>query len=130
MEEFGEDYEKVTKLMINFKFKPQIQGFEFIRSAVLYVLKTETKSSCITTKLYPYLAKKFNTNQSCVERSIRRSIDLAFGAGGLLSINDYYGGIVYTNNIKFSNSEVISILVEIIRLDSLKRRVCETINEN
>ena len=126
IEEYDGDYDKVTRLMINFKFRPNSQGFDYVRSAVLYTLESDEKA-CITTKLYPYLAKKFNTKQPCVERSIRRSIDRAFKAGGLLSINDYYGGVVYTNNIKFSNSEMISILAEIIRLDNLKRRMCEIV---
>lgn len=118
------NYDKVTKLLLDFKFHPQMQGFEFLRSAVLYYLDKGDDLSGITTDVYPLLAEKYNTQVSSVERNIRKIIDKAYKFGGLLSINDYFDTILYTNKFKYSNYEIISILVEIIRLDNLKEELC------
>ncbi len=117
-------FEKVTKLMLSFKIQPQVQGFDFIRSAVLYYLKENKRCSKLTTEVYPILAKQYNTKEASIERNIRKCIENAYDAGGLLSINTYYGAIVYDNKFRFSNSELISIIIEIVRLDELRRKFC------
>lgn len=124
------DYQRVTNLMTNLKFKPILLGFDFLRSAVLLCLKNKNSVEGITTEVYPIIAKEYHTKVTAVERNIRISIENAFNNGGLLSLNDYYNAIVYTNNIKFTNSEIIAILVEILRLDDLKRKVCSDLKEN
>lgn len=126
-ETLDENYENVTKLMLNCRFMPQMQGFDYIRSAVLYYLKQDKKKKGITTELYPMLAKQYNTKETSVERNIRKCIDTAFRTNGLLSINDYFGAVVYTNSFKFSNFEMISVLVEIIRLDKVRKRFCDKV---
>ncbi len=118
-------YDKVTKLLMNFKFLPQMQGFEYLRSAILYCLDKGEDLSGVTTEIYPILAEKYNTQITSIERNIRKVIDKAFSFGGLLSLNDYFDTIVYTNKFKFSNNEIISIFVELLRLDRMKEKVCE-----
>ena len=120
-----DNYQKVTNLLLNFKFQPNMVGFDYLRRAVLYCYESNQNAANITTKLYPMLAKEFNTRAASIERGMRMSIDNAYVSGGLLTLNDYYGSIVYTNKFKFSNSEIISILVEIIKLDNLKRKIAD-----
>lgn len=118
------NYDKVTKLMLSFKFQPQMQGFDYLRSAILYHLNHDRKVGGVTTEVYPILATQYNTKEASIERSIRKIIEKSFESGGLLSINYYFDAIVYTNKFKFSNNEIIAIFVEIIKLDNLKRQVC------
>ncbi len=118
-------YDKVTKLLLNFKFLPQMQGFEFLRSAILYYWEKGEDLSGITTEVYPILAKKYNTQITSIERNIRKVIDKAYTFGGLLSLNDYFDTIVYTNKFKFSNNEIIAIFVELLKLDQLKQSICD-----
>ena len=124
-----DNYQRVTNLMLSFKFQPNMLGFDFLRRAVLYCYESNQNAANITTELYPMLAKEFNTKPASIERGMRMSIDNAYIGGGLLSLNDYYGSIVYTNKFKFSNSEIISILVEIIKLDDLKRKITDKTKE-
>ncbi len=124
--ENNEYYDKVTKLLLSCKFQPQMLGFDYIRCAILYYLENKDRICGITTEVYPYLACAFNTKEINIERSIRKIIDKAYEAGGLLSINEYYDAIVYTNKFKFTNSEMIAVLVEIIKLDQLKEHFCDS----
>ena len=52
-----------------------------------------------------------------IERNIRFAIEYAFGNKGLLGVNQIYGALIYTNDYRFSNSELIAILTEKIRID-------------
>ena len=36
---------------------------------------------CITTKVYPAVASKYNTKKECVEKNIRDAIDVGFTSG-------------------------------------------------
>ena len=36
---------------------------------------------CITTKVYPAVALKYNTRKECVEKNIRDAIDVGFTSG-------------------------------------------------
>ena len=123
------DYNKVTNLMLNLKFKPQMQGFDYIRSAVLYYLKSGSISN-ITTEVYPVLAKIYGTREQSIERSIRLSIENAYSCSGFLSLNEYFGAIVYTNKFRYSNSEIIAIMVEVIKLDRLRKSFCGIVLDN
>ncbi len=119
------NYDKVTKLLLSFKFLPQMLGFDYIRSAILFYLERGEDLSGITTDLYPVLAKHYKTQVASVERNIRRAVETAHDLGGFLSLNDFFDNIVYTNNVNFSNNEIIAILVEIINLDNKKQIICE-----
>ena len=125
----SENYHRVTNLLLNFKFQPESLGFEYLRSAVLYYLDTNHSTAGITTEVYPLLAQKYNTKEASIERNIRMCVENAYENGGLLTLNDYYGAVVYTNKFKFSNSEIISILVELIKLDDLKRKITKQVKE-
>ncbi len=122
----NKQFNKVTKLMLSLMFKPHMQGFDFLRSAVLYCLD---EGSCkrITTQLYPEIARKYNTKPASVERNIRKCVESAYLCGGLLTLNTYFDAIVYKNDFCFSNGEMIAIMVEIINLDDQKQKFCKAL---
>ena len=71
----------------------------------------------------PQVAKEFNVTGSIVERCMRTAIDNAYKNGGLLGINNFYNKVVYKNDYKLTNAELISLIVENVRLDVLKDRI-------
>jgi len=109
-------YNEVTKILIKFKVPLNILGFDILRMAIMKCFYEESFLENITTKLYPYLAEKFDTSRLHIERNIRNAIDKAYEAKGLLTINEYCMEVVYRNNYKFTNSEMISSIVKILSL--------------
>lgn len=117
-----EIYNEVTKMLLSFGIPTSGLGFDFLRHAVLLCYEKKEYRDNLTHVLYPTLAKKFNTNALSVERNIRTAIENAYKLGGLLSINDYFGVIIYKNNYKPSNGELICLMVELIKINALRNK--------
>ena len=117
MEDDKDIEETITEVLMELKLKPDISGFDYLREAIKLCLTDRGLQCEITTKLYPLMAKKFNVNVKMIERNIRFAIEYAFGNKGLLGVNQIYGALIYTNDYRFSNSELIAILTEKIRID-------------
>lgn len=113
-------YEKATNMLLELKIQPELVGFDYLRKAIVLCVEDMSLISTITSKLYPMVGEYFNVNASIVERCIRNAIEQSYKNGGLLGINNFYDTIIYTNDYKFANSELIAIIVEKIQIDRLK----------
>lgn len=121
--------DKCTTMLMNLKISPGSLGFDYIRQAVLLCYKDMSLIKYVTKRLYPKVAEIFNVKANIVERSIRSAINKAYLCGGLLGVNDFYNVIIYTNKFKYTNSELISIIAEKLRLEMLKEKIlCENQN--
>ena len=113
----NKNYHKITEILFNLGIKPKMLGFDYLRYAV--ILQTENENLKLG-EIYKTIAVDFHTKPHSVERGIRNAITAAHNSGGLLSINEYYDMIIYTNGEKFTNSELIAIITEIVNLEKLK----------
>lgn len=120
-------YFEVTKLLNSFKIPCDKIGYDYLRTAVLSCLETPELAKSMTKSIYPYIAKKFNSNIHHVERNIRNVIQKAYENNGLLMINEYMGFVVYQNEYKYTNSEMIHTFIEIMR-NHIKRKELETLS--
>lgn len=120
-------YDEISDIMLKLGLQPKFAGFEYMREAIWIFLRDNKTGEKITTEVYPQVAKKFCVSHLIVERNIRIMISDAFKKGGLLGINEFYESIVYTNSFPLSNNELISVVVEILKLKQLKEKlvVCE-----
>ena len=125
LDEEDELYQEVTMILNNFKIPANMAGFDFLRSAVLECVKNKELCDGNTTLLYRHLAEKLETNVPHIERNIRNAIDRAFNLNGLLAINEYCNTVVYQNNFKFTNSELIYSLVEIVKIRIMKKKLAK-----
>ena len=120
-EDLGDIYNEVTKIMISFKIPFGFSGFDYLRKAILMCIEDEDLMTEVTNKLYPRLAKIFDTNQLHIERNIRSAIEKAYELDGLLALNEHCMQIVYKNEYKFTNSEMIYMIIEIVKLKLMKK---------
>lgn len=74
-------YRTVTLLLRDMQMPPHIKGYGYIREALMLILNEPDVLSGITTRLYPFIAEKFHTTPSRVERSMRHCLEntLHFG---------------------------------------------------
>lgn len=119
--ENNEIYDEVTQILISFKIPFGMSGFDYLRNAVLKCVEEEEYLNQVTNKLYPYLADKFETNQLHIERNIRSAIEKAYDLNGLLTLNEYCKQVVYKNEYKFTNSEMIVLVLEILKIKLYKK---------
>lgn len=71
-------YDKVTRMCISIGVPPHTNGFNYIRSAVVKLMDHPEKLNQMHAVLYKEIAEEFNTRVTCVERSIRHAIEIAF----------------------------------------------------
>jgi two-component system response regulator (stage 0 sporulation protein A) len=70
----------------------------------------------ITKLLYPTVAKQYSTTSSRVERAIRHAIEIAWDRGNADTLNSFFGYTIHAGKNKPTNSEVIALIADKIRL--------------
>jgi len=104
--------EKISNIFITVGIPAHIKGYQFLREAIKMAIDNPEIINCITKKLYPGIADKFETSPSKVERAIRHAIEVAWNRGKIENINSLFGVRVYTNNEKPTNGEFIALVAD------------------
>ena len=118
-------FNEITDILLAFKVQPEIMGFDYLREGIRLCYQDSTLKNSITKKLYPKIAEKFGTTAETVERGMRTAVENSYNNGGLLEVNEKCGLIVYNNDFKWTNGEMITLLCELIRLKEIRERLDE-----
>lgn len=119
VEDTGEYNEEkvVTNYLIKLGMSTSILGFKYSRQAVILVLNGEQeKRLYITKKLYPDIAKKFNTTSSRVERAIRHAVRTVYEKNRDSELMEEM--MLTTRKCCPTNSEFLAFIAEKIRLEN------------
>ncbi len=103
---------KLSNIFISVGIPAHIKGYQFLREAIKMAIETPDIINSITKKLYPSIAKKFDTSSSKVERAIRHAIEVAWNRGKIENINNLFGIKVYSDNEKPTNGEFIALVAD------------------
>lgn len=93
-----------------------IQGYQYLREAILIAVNDMDVMNAVTKELYPMIAKRFKTTSSRVERSMRHGIEVAWCRGNAEVLQRYFGGPVRGLKCRPTNSEFIAIIADDLRL--------------
>lgn len=104
--------ERITNIFITVGIPAHIKGYQFLREAIKLAMENPDIINSITKKLYPSIAKRFDTSASKVERAIRHAIEVAWNRGKIENINSIFGLTVYANNEKPTNGEFIALVAD------------------
>lgn len=110
--------DKITKILIQIGIPANLQGFDYFRECIFFVIKDPMSLKSVTKTLYPQVGELFNVNGSAVERCMRHASDVAYDKTKFKKINDLYG--ITTNEITFykpTNSEIIALVAEFLRME-------------
>ena len=107
----------VTQMLHEIGIPAHIQGYQYLRDAIIISVGDQEMLTSVTKILYPTIAKKHDTTPSRVERAIRHAIEVAWNRGEMDTINDVFGYTVSTGKGKPTNSEFIALIADKIRLD-------------
>lgn len=106
----------VTDIIHEVGVPAHIKGYQYLRDAIIMVIRKPEMLNSITKILYPTIAKENLTTPSRVERAIRHAIEVAWSRGNMDIINDLFSYTVSTGKGKPTNSEFIALIADKIRL--------------
>jgi len=108
--------EYVSNLLISIGVPPQLNGYAYLRKAIILAIENQEYIKNVTKKLYPEIAKIFGTTASKVERAIRNAIEIAWNSDKYENINTIFGYKVYGGNYKPTNTELVALISDRIAL--------------
>ncbi len=107
----------VTNVIHEVGVPAHIKGYQYLREAIMMVIKDTDVINQITKQLYPNIAGKYNTTPSRVERAIRHAIEVAWGRGEQETVENIFGYTVSASKGKPTNSEFIAMIADKLRLE-------------
>jgi len=108
---------EVTNIMHEIGVPAHIKGYQYLRDAIMMVVKDLDIINSITKQLYPSIAREYNTTPSRVERAIRHAIEVAWSRGQVDTIDSLFGYTVNLGKGKPTNSEFIAMVADKLRLE-------------
>ena len=107
---------EVTNLIHQMGVPAHIEGYQYLRNAIILVIEDVSLLGAITKELYPAIAAKYNTTPSRVERAIRHAIELAWERGNVDMMTRFFGYTISIERGKPTNSEFIAMVSDRLRL--------------
>ena len=107
----------VTNIIHEVGVPAHIKGYQYLREAIMMVVKDIEVINQITKSLYPQIAQKYSTTPSRVERAIRHAIEVAWGRGQTDIVENIFGYTISASKGKPTNSEFIAMIADKLRLE-------------
>ncbi|MCF0126774.1 MAG: sporulation transcription factor Spo0A, partial [Clostridia bacterium] len=107
----------VTNVIHEVGVPAHIKGYQYLREAIMMVVKDIDVINQITKNLYPNIASKYSTTPSRVERAIRHAIEVAWGRGEQKIVENIFGYTISAAKGKPTNSEFIAMIADKLRLE-------------
>jgi two-component system response regulator (stage 0 sporulation protein A) len=106
----------VTNMIHQMGVPAHVRGYQYLRDAIILVVREMTLLGAVTKELYPQIAEKYNTTPSRVERAIRHAIELAWDRGNVELMNKVFGYTIDVERGKPTNSEFIAMVADRLRV--------------
>lgn len=90
-------------------------GYDQAAYAIKLVIYDDEYIRMITKRLYPEVAKKFNTTPSRTERAIRHLVETTWARSDFKTLNGIFGNSVDANKGKSINSHFIATCARIVK---------------
>lgn len=110
----------ITDIIHQIGVPAHIKGYQYLRDAIILSVNHPEIINAVTKKLYPTVAKNYDTTSSRVERAIRHAIEVAWDRGDVDTLNSYFGYTIHNSRGKPTNSEFIAMISDKLRLNLRK----------
>lgn len=107
---------QVTSILHQIGVPAHIKGYHYLRNAIIMSVENPNLINAVTKKLYPSVARIYETTSSRVERAIRHAIEVAWDRGDVDILNSYFGYTIHNERGKPTNSEFIAMISDKLRL--------------
>lgn len=106
----------VTNVLHQIGVPANVKGHNYLREVILLAVMDMDLVNSISSVLYPQVARTFQTTPSCIERGIRRAIEIAWNRGDLSTLERFFGYTISNTKGKPTNSEFVAIVADHIHL--------------
>ncbi len=106
---------KISNMLRKLGILCNLNSYKYLFSAILLCIKDMSLLDSITEKLYPAIAKKYDTSCKNIRRSIFHAIDIGWKKADQELICSMFGNTLSHANKKPSNSTFIAAIVEELR---------------
>ena len=107
----------VTHILHELGVPSHIKGYHYLREGIKLLYNNPELIGGITKELYPTIAKKFESTDTRVERSIRHAIEVSWNRGNWDLMQELFGYSVDIDKAKPTNSEFIITVADKLRLE-------------
>ena len=108
---------QVTEILHQIGVPAHIKGYHYLRDSIIMAIEDPEIINAVTKRLYPSVAKAYNTTSSRVERAIRHAIEVAWDRGDVDVLNSYFGYTIHNTRGKPTNSEFIAMISDKLCLE-------------
>ena len=108
----------LSKLLHDLGMPSHIKGYQYIRDSIELMYNNPDTLGGITKEVYPYIAEKYNTTSSRVERAIRHAIEVSWARGDYDLMEEIFGHSVDFDRAKPTNSEFLATITDKLALDN------------
>ena len=105
----------VDSVFLELGIPQNVKGYDYLMAAVLLATDEPELIRAITKELYPRVADFFNTTTSCVERSMRHALELAWGNSEPRTLFKLFGHTAGATKSKPTNSNFIATMANKLR---------------
>lgn len=112
---------EISKLLHEIGIPAHIKGYTYLRHAIRLVYEDSDHLKKVTTVLYPYIAKAYNSTPTRVERDIRHAIEVGWDRGDIDVIYDIFGYSVSFEKSRPTNTEFIAMISDVLRLKHYRK---------
>lgn len=116
----NDDVERiVTKMMLELGVPAHLKGYHYMRTAIILSLREKETKALVTKRIYPEIARLYETSGQKVERAIRNAIEIAWDRGNVEYISELFGYSASADMGRPTNSEYIARIVDELRLQKV-----------
>ena len=101
---------ELRRIMVKLGIFPNLKGYDYLMSAIRIAMRDSTVIKNMTGRLYPTIAKEYDTTKGAVERGIRHAIDVATRRERIRTLNAFLDTEVFPESYKPTNAEFISVI--------------------
>ncbi len=116
MDDNNEFEMQTVDLLNKFGVPKELEGYEYLKQAIVFTCREAVIISSVTKVLYPTLAKIFNVTPSHIEHEIRHAIEITWDESDMRVLNSFFGFIVRNSKGRPTNSEFIATVADELRI--------------
>lgn len=105
----------VDSVFLELGIPQNVKGYDYLMAAVLLATDEPELIRAITRELYPRIADFFNTTASCVERSMRHALELAWNNSEPETLYNLFGHTASATQGRPTNSNFIATMANKLR---------------
>ncbi len=108
---------EISRLLHDLGMPSHIKGYQYIRDSIELMYNNPNVLGGITKEVYPFIADKYNTTPSRVERAIRHAIEVSWTRGDYDLMEEIFGHSVDFDRAKPTNSEFLATIADKLCLE-------------